>query len=326
MPIVYDVTEFIFDHPGGEEFILQHAGKDISDIMKDEIEHLHSESAYELLEQYFIGDLMASQTASQETAKETSVAKKTMADYTETEHLVRSGQKASVPGFIDLNKPMFLQVWNAKYNKEYYLKQVHIPRYVKGSAPLFGHPALEIFTKTPWYVIPMVWLPFCAFCMMHALETLEIWQAASLFVLGLFNWTILEYVFHRFLFHMEAILPDHPAAFTFHFLTHGIHHLLPMDGLRLVMPPVLFGSLAYPVWNFYKLFLPVDVVLAFGCGTFVGYVCYDLMHYYFHHGKPLGAHIKEMKTYHLDHHYKEANLGFGVTSKFWDRMFGTLLN
>jgi hypothetical protein len=39
-------------------------------------------------------------------------------------------------------------------------------------------------------------------------------------------WTILEYVFHRFLFHIDEVLPDQPLFLTLHFLMHGIHHCL----------------------------------------------------------------------------------------------------
>ncbi|RMD43781.1 hypothetical protein DV735_g1388, partial [Chaetothyriales sp. CBS 134920] len=44
----------------------------------------------------------------------------------------------------------------------------------------------------------------------------------------------------RFLFHLDKFLPDHPYALTLHFVLHGIHHYLPMDRYRLVMPPALF--------------------------------------------------------------------------------------
>lgn len=33
---------------------------------------------------------------------------------------------------------------------------------------------------------------------------------------------------HRFLFHIDEYLPDHPAALTLHFLLHGIHHYIPV--------------------------------------------------------------------------------------------------
>ncbi len=98
-----------------------------------------------------------------------------------------------------------------------------------------------------------------------------------------------------------------------------------MARMRLVMPPVLCAFLSYFVVSAYLLVIPTHIGYALAGGSYMGYILYDLTHYYLHHGKPFGDHLKEMKTYHLDHHYKEANLGFGITSKFWDHVFGTLL-
>lgn len=54
---VYNVTEFANDHPGGDELITQFAGMDIGAAMEDEDEHMHSESAYAMLEEYLVGRL-----------------------------------------------------------------------------------------------------------------------------------------------------------------------------------------------------------------------------------------------------------------------------
>jgi 4-hydroxysphinganine ceramide fatty acyl 2-hydroxylase len=54
---VYNVTEFVNDHPGGDDLITQFAGMDIANAMEDENEHLHSESAYAILEEYLVGKL-----------------------------------------------------------------------------------------------------------------------------------------------------------------------------------------------------------------------------------------------------------------------------
>lgn len=54
---VYDVTTFLADHPGGDDFILKYAGKDIGQIMKDPAEHEHSDSAYDMLDEFLIGRL-----------------------------------------------------------------------------------------------------------------------------------------------------------------------------------------------------------------------------------------------------------------------------
>lgn len=54
---VYDVTKFVDDHPGGDDLITKFSGQDIGDAMEDESEHIHSASAYSLLEEHCIGRL-----------------------------------------------------------------------------------------------------------------------------------------------------------------------------------------------------------------------------------------------------------------------------
>lgn len=54
---VYDVTGFVPDHPGGDDLILAYAGMDVENIMKDGDSHDHSDSAYDMLEEYVIGRL-----------------------------------------------------------------------------------------------------------------------------------------------------------------------------------------------------------------------------------------------------------------------------
>jgi len=61
-------------------------------------------------------------------------------------------------------------------------------------------------------------------------------------------------------------------------------------------------------------------------GILSGYVCYDMVHYFLHHSNPQeGTWAKHMKIYHMQHHYKNGLVGFGVTMKFWDRIFDTEL-
>jgi len=60
-------------------------------------------------------------------------------------------------------------------------------------------------------------------------------------------------------------------------------------------------------------------------GFLLGYVCYDMTHIYIHHGTPWISHFKEMKKYHNKHHYVDGDRGYGISSKFWDKVFGTEL-
>jgi cytochrome b involved in lipid metabolism len=52
--IVYDVTEFLGQHPAGSGIILKYAGKDCTDDFKA---IGHSKNAHELLREYKIGEL-----------------------------------------------------------------------------------------------------------------------------------------------------------------------------------------------------------------------------------------------------------------------------
>jgi 4-hydroxysphinganine ceramide fatty acyl 2-hydroxylase len=54
---IYDVSTFLPDHPGGEDYILKYAGGKVENVMRDPDEHDHSDSAYEMLEEYIIGRL-----------------------------------------------------------------------------------------------------------------------------------------------------------------------------------------------------------------------------------------------------------------------------
>lgn len=124
----------------------------------------------------------------------------------------------------------------------------------------------------------------------------------------------------------HSYLPDNRYFLTLHFVLHGIHHYLPMDRYRLVMPPTLFVALAYPFWHiahaifFYSWYAATTVF----CGGVFGYILYDMTHYFLHH-QNLPLWYKELKKYHLQHHFLDYELGFGVTSRFWDRVFGTEL-
>jgi len=350
---VYDVTSFLSDHPGGSELILEHGGQDVEDIMKDEVSHTHSEAAYEILDESLIGFVADEEIIngavrsgkpaeiiplppSAEGKQELEKQGNGKPVYAATG--VSSAEDLSKPTdpnadyqthkFLDLSKPLFLQVWNGGFDKNFYLEQVHRPRHYRGgpSAPLFGN-FLEPLSKTAWWVIPSLWLPVVSWCTFQGAQQLNIVALTGYWLFGLAFWTIIEYVLHRGLFHLDDHLPNNRVAITAHFLLHGIHHYLPMDKYRLVMPPVMLSLLAMPFWRFahtvffYNWYAGTT---AFGGGLF-GYICYDMTHYFLHHHK-LPSFYQALKKYHLKHHFADYQNGFGVTSRFWDWVFGTELD
>lgn len=185
--------------------------------------------------------------------------------------------------FLDLSRPLLMQVFWGNFSKEFYLDQVHRPRhYAGGSAPLFGN-FLEPLSLTPWYVVPTVWLPCVCYGVSVALQVLSPRTVAMLFAIGLCIWTLVEYIMHRFLFHLDSYLPDNRVFITMHFLFHGVHHYLPMDRMRLVMPPTLFLAFAYPWWCLATALFPYYYALSIYCGGIMGYIMYDCTHYFLHH-------------------------------------------
>ncbi|XP_053974417.1 cytochrome b5-like [Hylaeus volcanicus] len=55
---VYNVTTFLNEHPGGEEILLDHAGKDSSEDFDDVG---HSQDAFDLMKKYVVGELHESE-------------------------------------------------------------------------------------------------------------------------------------------------------------------------------------------------------------------------------------------------------------------------
>ncbi|EIW55518.1 oxidoreductase [Trametes versicolor FP-101664 SS1] len=341
---VYDVSAFLPDHPGGDDLIVNFAGKDIGAIMKDATEHDHSDSAYDMLDEYCIGRVRAGENIVSEDWEATD-------DFEPEETDVTADFEKNE--FLDLRRPLFWQVWEANFSKAYYMQQVHQPRHTPESPRLFAQWYLEMFTRTSWYIVPMIWLPIAAYIFVRSLVQFSIGsyalplfttdpgaplraaaagrivpsafaKAIPCFLAGNLIWTLLEYGFHRFLFHIDGALPDHAAALTLHFLMHGIHHYLPMDRLRLVMPPLMFSVLSYPMTQLAHLLFPPSMANGIISGAFVFYVLYDCTHYALHHTR-LPAYVRELKKYHLAHHYKNFDLAFGVTSKLWDYVFNTVL-
>jgi 4-hydroxysphinganine ceramide fatty acyl 2-hydroxylase len=204
---VVDVTEFKEKHPGGVESIDKWIGKDITAVF-DKVESHGTKTALRDLENCSIGEIKLN--------------KENKPILSETENIYD----------IDLKKGILWQVFR-KFNLKQYLAFIHDPKHMINppEAILFENKYLEIFTKTPWYVIPFLWGPVLLYYILHSYFVLEIPMSICIlyFTFGIFLWTIAEYILHRFIFHIDEGLPDNPYVIMLHFLLHGIHHAFPMD-------------------------------------------------------------------------------------------------
>lgn len=214
---VYDVTDFLDSHPGGADLILDYAGKDVEEILKDEDSHAHSDAAYEVLDDSLVAFLVTEKRASNGQGLKMGDAEingqGTSPVHPRTgmsceEDLSKDtdlAQDYKTHKFLDLKRPLLMQVWNGGFSKEFYLDQVHRPRHYKGgaSAPLFGN-FLEPLSLTPWWVVPTLWLPAVAYGTYLSSKGFESYGSlAASWLFGLFLWTLVEYILHRCLFHLD---------------------------------------------------------------------------------------------------------------------------
>lgn len=159
------------------------------------------------------------------------------------------------------------------------------------------------------YGVAVVGLP--AFLMVA--QPLRAWpELGALALLGLAGWTLIEYALHRFILHRMAPFRG----------WHGEHHARPTA--RIASPTILSAGLIFGL-----VFLPaialddVPGACALTLGVLIGYFGYAVTHHATHHWNFDNAWLKRRKRAHALHHHR-AQLGhYGVTSSFWDRVFGS---
>jgi len=190
------------------------------------------------------------------------------------------------------------------------------------SVPLFKSKILDVFSRVYWFVPLLLFVPVIAYFTYLSFTFYHITALSFIayFILGLFLWTIVEYLTHRFVFHYY---PKNKLGQKLHFMMHGVHHAYPNDSMRLVMPPVLSIPLA-TLFYFLWLYIFGAVHAPIFAGFLLGYLCYDMIHYATHHAKFMkAAWFLRVKNHHMQHHYKDSDHGFGVSSDFWDKIFRT---
>ena len=191
----------------------------------------------------------------------------------------------------------------------------------KKEVRLFNNDLLESLTHVHPAVPAIIWLPFIGLLIYKEIQVghqLSTWLTGA--ALGLIVWTLTEYILHRFVFHFSA---TSKAGKWLVYAFHGLHHDDPQNPTRLVMPPVpaiIYSSLLY---GFYYLIVGPELINIFFSFFMLGYLAYDYIHFYTHHGKGEGRMGKFLKRYHLDHHFKDHDKKYGVSSPLWDHIFRT---
>lgn len=191
-----------------------------------------------------------------------------------------------------------------------------------GSVRMFDNPVLERMSRTHISIPITMFLGIGTVSLYYAISSTEIGVSTGLLVtvLGLLAFTLVEYLMHKHLFHME---PDTELKDKIQYSTHGVHHDYPKDKDRLAMPP--FISALYAV-IFYMVFTLVmgDYAMYFLPGFLIGYSLYLGVHYIVHAYPPPKNFLKVLWVNHAIHHYKDPDVAFGVSSPLWDILLGTM--
>ena len=189
------------------------------------------------------------------------------------------------------------------------------------SVRMFKSDLLESLSKVHFTVPLFIFVPVILFCIYKALVQIQIGfiNFIGLFALGLFVWTFVEYIMHRFVFHYMPA--DKPWAQRLHFIFHGVHHDYPSDAKRLVLPPSVSIPLATLFYFLFNAILPANYIFGFFPGFILGYLFYDISHYAIHHFNFKGNIWKKIKQHHMLHHYQDPDKGYGVSSPLWDKIF-----
>jgi sterol desaturase/sphingolipid hydroxylase (fatty acid hydroxylase superfamily) len=186
---------------------------------------------------------------------------------------------------------------------------------------IFKNRFLEKLTKSnPRITIGFYTFLIAAFFFLnHVYNTTNLVVTLGLYLCGLLTWTLMEYLLHRYVFHIDEYLP---FMKRFHYIVHGIHHEFPKDVERLFMPPVPGTIIAFVLFLFWYLLLGLNA-LGFMAGISNGYLLYSYIHYKVH-TKPSTPLLHKLWVHHAKHHYKFPDKAFGVSSPIWDIIFRTM--
>jgi sterol desaturase/sphingolipid hydroxylase (fatty acid hydroxylase superfamily) len=188
------------------------------------------------------------------------------------------------------------------------------------SPRLFRNPILDRLSRVHHLVPLLVYAPAVAALFCFAAVTLSAAAALGGLMLGYLLWTLVEYFGHRFLFHYRA---SSAVGRHIQFLIHGVHHDHPGDPLRLVMPPLMSVPIMAAAYGVLRLACGGARAVPILAGFMAGYVAYDMLHFFVHHGRPKTRFGRVLRYRHMHHHFRDDSSWFGVSAPWWDAVFAT---
>jgi sterol desaturase/sphingolipid hydroxylase (fatty acid hydroxylase superfamily) len=191
-----------------------------------------------------------------------------------------------------------------------------------GRKRLFQNPYLERLTHTQ-ILVPIgifTLLALSLFLYSVISQHFSISFLVVSFLVGILVFTLVEYLVHRYLFHIS---PDTPQKADFQYKFHGVHHAHPKDEDRLAMPPIVSITILSAIFGL-TYWIALAYAYSFTGGFAMGYASYLFVHYMVHAFPPPKNFLRVLWINHSIHHYKNDEVAFGVSSPLWDWIFGTM--
>ncbi|MBC6991216.1 sterol desaturase family protein [Hymenobacter sp. BT491] len=192
----------------------------------------------------------------------------------------------------------------------------------KGSARLFENPMLERLSHTHIALPVGIFLITAVVSLYYGLTRGLVTglSAFGLFLVGWFLFTFVEYLVHRYVYHIPA---TSPGRAKFQYTMHGVHHEYPKDKTRLAMPPIITVFVASLLFFIFR-FTFGNASFGILAGFVFGYALYLFVHYAIHVYAPPKNFLKVWWHHHAQHHYRQDEIAFGVSSTLWDHIIGTM--
>jgi dihydroceramide fatty acyl 2-hydroxylase len=137
-------------------------------------------------------------------------------------------------------------------------------------------------------------------------------QALALLALGFTAWGLVEYGIHGVLSHRLR---------TFVSPMHWGHHRTPA---AVFTSPIAWVPLAALIFGLCTWLTDLAAATAFTAGLVGGFARYERRHWRIHFRAPRTDRERLLRDHHLAHHFVNPRAYHGVTTRLWDRAFGTL--
>lgn len=143
------------------------------------------------------------------------------------------------------------------------------------------------------------------------MEMLTLAGTLILFAVGVWSWGFVEYLIHGFLSHRWRT-PISPL--------HWSHHQEPNN---VFTTPFLWIPISVLLWLVISLGVGWYLASVFMSGLLLGFLHYEYVHWRIHFREPKTEKQRQLRAHHMAHHYVNTRDYHGVTTTFWDKVFGT---